>query len=79
MGIVYLLVGINMVLKTRLHHIENGHKSTSALDFGWASRSAPFCAFLRCSAQKQGAFCAPFCLFLVLLLYKLGFHRSAVS
>jgi hypothetical protein len=32
-----------MALKTRLHHIENGHKSTSALDFGWASLSAPFC------------------------------------
>jgi hypothetical protein len=55
-----------MVLKTRLHHIENGHKSTSALDFGWAFLSAPFCV-LRRSAQKQGAFCAPFALFLFCL------------
>jgi len=54
-----------MVLKTRLRHIGNGHKSTSALDFG---RRLPFCAVLRSakfpfcefSAQKQGAFCAPF-------------------
>jgi hypothetical protein len=42
-GIVYLLACINMVFKTRLHHIENGHKYTSALGFDWASRSAPFC------------------------------------
>ena len=41
---VYLFTGINIVSKTRLHHIENGHKSTSALDFGWG---LPFCAVLR--------------------------------
>jgi hypothetical protein len=52
MGIVYLLAGINIVSKTRLHHIENGHKSTAALDFGWASCSAPFCVLRKffCSA-----------------------------
>ena len=83
---VYLFTGINIVSKTRLHHIENGHKSTSALDFGWG---LPFCAVLRSanflrqieknshfcadfcrSAQKQGAFCAPFCLFSFLLFFQ---------
>jgi hypothetical protein len=43
-----------MVLKTRLHHIENGHKPTAVLGFVLPP-------VLRRSAQKQGAFCAPFC------------------
>jgi hypothetical protein len=55
-GIVYLLASINMVLKTRLHHIGNGHKSISALDFGLASRSAPFCVLRKISVLR--IFCA---------------------
>ena len=45
-----------MVLKTRLHHIKNGHKFTAALDFGWASRSAPFCVLRKFSVLR--IFCA---------------------